>query len=65
MRLTKAQLEHLAYDLTERAVERVEALDGDYTEGQWEDTMSDLIPDIENVLDRTWPNHIPPREDVK
>jgi hypothetical protein len=32
---------------------------------QWEDTMSDLIPDIENVLDRTWPNHIPPREDVK
>jgi hypothetical protein len=62
MRLTKVQLERLAQYLSERAIERVEEREGNYTEEQWDNTMGDLIIEIENILDRTWPNHIPPRE---
>lgn len=60
MRLTKSQLEHLAQLLSESAVERIEQIDDLLNEEQWEDILTDLIPDIENALDRDWPNHIPP-----
>jgi hypothetical protein len=56
MKLTKAQFKHLALDLAEHAIERIETIEGgSYTEQQWNDVRDDLIIDFEVLLDRVWP----------
>jgi hypothetical protein len=60
VRLTKAQLERIAEDVAERTLEGLEAKDvGPWTDDQYDEAMGYLVPALENVLDSTYPNHIP------